>query len=188
MQKGLVIWLTGLPSAGKTTLAQALQTSLRNRGLRVEVLDGDEIRKNLSSDLGFSESDRGTQAKRVTYISKLLMRNGVIVIVSLVSPLRAHRDRARRSLERFIEIWARCSIGTCIKRDSKGLYGRALRGEITNMTGVQQRFEEPLDSDIIVDTEHETVQECINKILAKIKDLGYYDDIEVFESGRPSMV
>jgi adenylylsulfate kinase len=175
MNKSFVIWLTGLPSAGKTTLARMLKARLNDIGLNSEILDGDDLRKNISSDLGFSERDRYIQVKRVTYISNLLVQNGIIVIVSLISPLRAHRDNARKDLHNFIEVWTKCSLDTCIKRDVKGLYGLALKGQITDMTGIHQHFEEPLNPEIIVDTEHESPEECTHKILLKIMDLGYND-------------
>jgi len=173
MNKGFVIWLTGLPSSGKTTIARILENQFRNNGHMVEVLDGDEVRKHLSFDLGFSMEDREKQARRVTYLCKLLIRNGVVVIVSLVSPLRAFRDNARQELSNFIEDFVKCSIETCMKRDHRGLYKKALAGEITDMTGVQQPFEEPVNPEVIVDTEAETPESCASKVIAKLEELGY---------------
>ena len=125
MKQGCVIWLTGLPSSGKTTIADALALHLRGGGLAVEVLDGDEVRKSLSADLGFSAADRQQHNRRVIYVSKLLIRNGLIVIVPLISPYRETREFARSELEPFLEVYVKCSIDECIRRDVKGLYAKA---------------------------------------------------------------
>ena len=143
MTQGCVIWLTGLPSSGKTTIADALAQRLRGDGLPVEVLDGDEVRKSLSSDLGFSAEDRQQHNRRVIYVSKLLIRNGLIVIVPLISPYRETREFARAELGRFLEVYVKCSIEECIRRDVKGLYAKALRGEVVNFTGISDPYEEP---------------------------------------------
>jgi len=170
--EGFVIWLTGLPASGKTAIARGVELELRKRGMRVEVLDGDEVRRSLSPELGFSREDREIHAKRVVYIGKLLSRNGVAVIVALISPYRAFREYARKQIERFIEVWVKCSLQTCIKRDPKGLYRKALRGEITNLTGLQDTYEAPLNPDIVVDTEKETLRESVEKILSKLERRG----------------
>lgn len=163
---GLVIWLTGLPASGKTTLARALETRLSQSGLTLEVLDGDEIRSGLSADLGFSAKDREEHNRRVIFITKLLVRNGINVVVPLISPYRKVREFARQELgSLFTEVWVKCSLEECIRRDPKGLYARALRGEITDLTGLQDPYEKPLDPDVIVDTEQEAVAACVNKIL-----------------------
>jgi adenylyl-sulfate kinase len=164
--KGFVLWFTGLPSSGKTTLAKLMESELKNRGLKVELLDGDEVRKNLSPDLGFTKQDRETHAQRVAYLSKILSRNGIISIVSLISPYREFRARARNLIGNdYLEIWTKCSIEMCIKRDVKGLYKKAKNGIITDMTGVQDPYEEPVNPDILIDTEHCSTDDSIKQIL-----------------------
>lgn len=167
-----VVWLTGLPGSGKTTIALLLAEKLRQEGLKVEVLDGDEVRKNLSPDLGFSRQDRETHAKRVAYVSHLLARNGIVVIVALISPFRASREYARSLIgkENFIEVWAKCPIEICKKRDPKGLYKKAEEGKINNLTGLQDPYEPPLSPDIVVDTEKEDANSCVNNILSKMNE------------------
>jgi len=173
INRGFVVWLTGLSGSGKTTIGRVLQQILRDKGYKVELLDGDEVRRNLSPELGFSKQDREIHAKRVVYISKLLARNGVIAIVSLISPYRAFRAYAREELKDFVEVYVRCSIDTCIKRDPKGLYRKALNGEITDMTGIQDPYEEPLNPEVVVDTDKQSVDECVNIILNALLRLGY---------------
>jgi adenylylsulfate kinase len=164
--EGLVIWLTGLSGSGKTTTGRALEKYFRENGSKVEFLDGDELRRTISSELGFSKEDREMHAKRVTYLSHLLSRNGVIVIVALISPYRAIREYARNLTGNFIEVWVQCSLETCIKRDPKGLYRNAAQGSITNMTGVQAPYEQPLSPEVTVNTENESPQECAARIIA----------------------
>ncbi|MFQ6051855.1 MAG: adenylyl-sulfate kinase [Candidatus Hydrothermarchaeota archaeon] len=175
MEKGFVIWLTGLPASGKTTIARELESILRDKGIKVEVFDGDEVRKKLSPDLGFSKRDREIHAKRVAYVSKLLARNGVAVIVALISPYRKFRENARKEIGDFIEVYVKCSLETCMKRDPKGIFKKALRGEINNLTGVQDPYEEPLNPEVTVNTEVETPEESTMKIIEKLKDLGYLE-------------
>ena len=173
MREGFGVWLTGLPASGKTTIARALEKELRRRGLRVEVLDGDEVRRNLSPDLGFTKKDRETHARRVAYVAKLLVRNGVAVIVGLISPYRNFRAHARKQIGNFVEVWVRCPLEECMRRDPKGLYERALRGEISDLTGIQDPYEEPLNPEVTVDTSKESVEESVNKIIKKLENLGY---------------
>ena len=165
MRAGFVIWLTGLPASGKTTLARALEVRLSREGLALEVLDGDEIRRGLSADLGFSAKDREEHNRRVIFISKLLIRNGINIAVPLISPYRKVRESARQELGHFMEVWVKCSLEECIRRDPKGLYARALQGEIKDLTGLQDPYEEPLEPDVIVDTELGSVDACVEKIL-----------------------
>ncbi len=172
MGEGFVIWLTGLPASGKTAIARGLELEIRRRGMRVEALDGDKVRRELSPELGFSKKDRETHAKRVVYVGDLLSRNGIVVIVALISPYRIFREYAREQLGRFIEVWVKCSLQTCIERDPKGLYKKALSGEITNFTGIQDPYEEPLDPEAVVDTEKETIEDGIKKILVKLQETG----------------
>ncbi len=176
INKGFVVWLTGLSGSGKTTIGRVLQQLLRDKGYKVELLDGDEVRRNLSPELGFSKQDREIHAKRVVYISKLLARNGVIAIVSLISPYRSFRAYAREELKDFVEVYVKCSIDTCIKRDPKGLYKKALNGEIADMTGIQDPYEEPLNPEVIVDTDRQSIDECVNVVINTLLRLGYISD------------
>ena len=176
MQKGFVLWLTGLPGSGKTTLAKILEEILRKKGLKLEVFDGDEVRKWLSPEAGFSREDRDRHIKRVAMISKLLSRNDIAVIVSLVSPYRDVRDFARNEIENFLEIWIKCSLETCIKRDPKGLYKKAQSGEIKDMTGVQDVYEEPHNPELIIDTDNKSVDECIDMLIKELGKLHIIDE------------
>jgi adenylylsulfate kinase len=166
-----VIWLTGLPGSGKTTIAKALYPRLKELGFKVELLDGDIVRKELSPELGFTKQDREIHARRVVYLSKILSRNGVISIVSLISPYREFRRYARTETNmnnNFYEVYVKCSLETCIARDPKGLYKKALSGEIKDLTGLQDPYEEPENPEIIVDTEKQNLEECVNKIIYKV--------------------
>ena len=168
-QKGFTLWLTGLSGAGKTTLAQEVVRKLRNYRLSVEVLDGDEVRTNLSKGLGFSKEDRDTNIRRIGYVSRLLSRNGIGVISAAISPYRAIRDEVRSSIERdgaqFIEVYVKCPINVLAERDVKGLYKKALAGEIKEFTGVSDPYEEPLDPEIVVETDRESIQQSAAKII-----------------------
>jgi adenylylsulfate kinase len=175
MARGLVVWLTGLSGSGKTTIARNVEDTLKSMNRCVVVLDGDEIRKHISSDLGFSKKDREQNVERVAYLSHILFRSGIITIVALISPFRASRDYARKLVGDFVEVWVKCSLETCKKRDPKGLYAKVTAGEITNFTGIDQEYEIPLNPDIILDTDEKTPLECSQKILQKIKDLGYLE-------------
>ncbi|WXG40370.1 MAG: adenylyl-sulfate kinase [Candidatus Freyarchaeum deiterrae] len=178
MREGFGVWLTGLPASGKTTIARALEKALRKKGLNVEVLDGDEVRKNLSPDLGFTKEDRETHAKRVAYVAKLLVRNGVAVIVGLISPFRDFREQARNQIGNFVEVWVKCPLEECIRRDPKGLYQKAIKGELNDLTGIQEPYEEPLNPEVTVDTSQESLEESVNKILKKLENLGYIPPIK----------
>ncbi|MGQ0571992.1 MAG: adenylyl-sulfate kinase [Armatimonadota bacterium] len=173
MREGCVVWLTGLPGAGKTTIANALQHELRRDDTPVEILDGDEIRAALSPELGFSQADRELHNRRVIYLAKLLSRNGVVAIVSLISPYRAVRDAARQELGRFIEVWVKCSVEECIRRDPKGHYKRALDGKNLQMTGVQAPYEPPERPELIVDTEQWPLERCVEEIRRTTVRHGY---------------
>jgi adenylyl-sulfate kinase len=172
MRQGFVVWLTGLPGSGKTTIAQALEPELRKLGLPVETLDGDEIRLNLSKGLGFSREDRETHLKRVTYVAKLLSRNGVAVVAAFISPYRSIREYARKETTNFVEVYVKCSVETCAKRDPKGLYKKASSGQIKDLTGPQDLYEEPTNPDLLLDTEKLTVSECVDSIESKLRQLG----------------
>jgi len=172
MRPGFVVWLTGLPGSGKTTIARRLEPELRELDRPVEVLDGDEIRQNLSKGLGFSREDRETHLKRVTYVAKLLSRNGVAVIAAFISPYQSIREYARRETTNFLEVYVKCSVQTCAQRDPKGLYKKASSGEITDLTGPQDLYEEPIHPDLVVDSEKSTVHECVEAIKKKLVDVG----------------
>ena len=172
-QKGFTLWFTGLSGSGKTTLARGVESVLRGRGLRVEVLDGDIIRQNLSKSLGFSKEDRDTNIKRIGFVCKLLTRNGVVAIGSAISPYREVRDFVRQDIGGFVLVYVKCPLEVLIQRDVKGLYQKALSGEIPNFTGISDPYEEPLDPEIIVDTAVESPQESIAKIMAKLEELEY---------------
>ena len=171
--QGFVVWLTGLPGSGKTTIAQMLLRELKARNLKVELFDGDEVRRNLSKGLGFSKEDRDTHNKRIIYVCKLLTRNGVNAIVSLISPYRSTRAYARENLSKFVEVYLNCSIKECIKRDPKGLYKKALAGEITNMTGIQDPYEEPLNPEVLLNTEYNSSRNNVAKVIRKLEELSY---------------
>jgi adenylyl-sulfate kinase len=167
-EQGLTVWLTGLSGAGKTTIASRLAGELQGRDRRVEVLDGDVIRENLSKGLGFSKADRDTNIRRIGFVAELLTRNGVVVIVAAISPYRAVRDEVRRSVGRFLEVYVRCPLDELVRRDVKGLYRRALAGEIPQFTGVSDPYEEPAAPEVVVDTGVETVDESLQKVLAAV--------------------
>jgi len=172
-QQGFTVWFTGLPSSGKTTVARLVERELRARGLRVERLDGDIVRQSLSRDLGFTKEDRDENIERVTFVAKLLTRNGVAVVTSFISPYREKRDQARREIGRFVEVYAKCPVEVCMARDPKGLYQRALAGEIENFTGISDPYEEPLNPEVVIETDRETPEESAAKVLAKLEELGY---------------
>ncbi len=164
---GFTLWFTGLSGAGKSTLASAIRDELVARGRRVEVLDGDEVRTNLSKGLGFSKEDRDTNIRRIGYVARLLSRNGVAVITAAISPYRDVRDEVRRSHDApFVEAFVECSIDELARRDAKGLYAKALRGELANFTGISDPYEPPLAPQIHVRSDRETVEESRAKILA----------------------
>jgi adenylylsulfate kinase len=170
---GFTLWFTGLSGAGKSTLAQAIATELRERGHRVEILDGDEVRTHLSKGLGFSREDRDTNIRRIGYVARLLSRNGVVAITAAISPYRDVRAEVRAAHEApFIEVYVRCPLEELIRRDVKGLYAKALRGEITNFTGVSDPYEEPENPDVLVDSSRETVEESLHRILAVLSARG----------------
>jgi ATP sulfurylase/adenylyl-sulfate kinase len=170
---GFTIWLTGLSGAGKSTLARALEQALRDRQRHVEVLDGDEVRENLSKGLGFSKEDRDTNIRRIAYVAKLVSRSGGVAITAAISPYRAIRDEARAQIGPFVEVFVRCPLNVLIQRDTKGLYAKALRGEIPQFTGVSDPYEEPLAPEVVVDTDLESIHESTRKVLHKLEALGY---------------
>ena len=173
MQGGFTVWFTGLSGAGKSTIAERLETALRERGQRVEVLDGDVVRTHLSKGLGFSKEDRDTNIRRIAFVAHLLSRNGVAAITAAISPYRDIRDEARAMIGDFVEVYASCPIDVLAERDVKGLYKKALAGEIANFTGVSDPYEEPLNAEVVVRTDRETVDESLAKVLAALEARGY---------------
>jgi adenylylsulfate kinase len=174
-RKGFTVWLTGLSGSGKTTIAKMLVKMLRERGMRVERLDGDVVRQSLTRDLGFSKADRDTNIERVTFVAKLLTRNGVAVICSFISPYRERRAKTRREIEEggaFVEVYVECPVHVCAARDVKGMYAKAFRGEIEAFTGVSDPYEEPESPQVVVHTAEEMVEESAQKILTHLESQG----------------
>ena len=171
--KGFTLWFTGLSGAGKSTLSHHVAKELRHRGLNVEILDGDEVRTNLSKGLGFSKEDRDTNIKRIGYVCKLLSRNGVVAISAAISPYKEVRDHNRKDIGIFIEIYVRCSIEALTQRDVKGLYKKALAGEIKNFTGVSDPYEPPEHPEILIDSEKQSEPESLQLILAYLEKHGW---------------
>jgi adenylylsulfate kinase len=173
-RRGFTLWLTGLSGAGKSTLASAVAERLRADGASVEVLDGDEVREHLSKGLGFSREDRDINVRRIAYVAKLLCRNGVAVITAAISPYRATREEARREIgDGFIEVYVNASLEECIRRDVKGLYGKAIAGAISSFTGVSDPYEPPTNPEVEVNTERETLEESVEKVLDTLRKRGF---------------
>jgi adenylylsulfate kinase len=171
--KGFTVWLTGLPCAGKSTIARRLSRRLLELGRLVEVLDGDLVRQNLSKGLGFARADRDTNIRRIGFVAKLLTRNGVATIVSAISPYRAVREDVRRDIGQFIEVFVNCPLDVCEERDVKGMYAKARAGQLTAFTGVDDPYEPPERAEVVVHTESETVEESVNKIIRALAESGY---------------
>ena len=169
---GAIVWMTGMPGAGKTTLAQALCTSLERQGRPVEILDGDRIRQMLSAELGYSKADRDLNVRRLGFLAKLLAKYGVTVIVAAISPYRAVRDEVRRQQDAiFMEVFVDCPIEVLRARDPKGLYEKALRGEIKEFTGVSAPYEPPVNPECRVRTDAQSVDECVASLLGTLRQL-----------------
>ncbi|MEB3779646.1 MAG: adenylyl-sulfate kinase [Desulfurococcales archaeon] len=171
LDKGVVAWLTGLPGSGKTTIARMAERALKDMGYRVEVLDGDWARTTVSEGAGFTREERMRHLKRIAWIARLLARNGVIVICSFVSPYREARRMVRNIVEEeaeFIEVYVKASLDTVIKRDPKGLYAKAMRGEIKHMTGISDPYEAPENPDLVIDTESTSPEEASKMLLEAI--------------------
>jgi adenylyl-sulfate kinase len=171
--QGFVLWFTGLSGSGKTTLARLVEQELKAREVRVERLDGDVVRQSLTADLGFSKADRDRNIQRVTFVAKLLSRNGVGVLAAFISPYRATRDWVRNEVTNFIEVFVDCSLEECIHRDAKGLYAKALAGEIPEFTGVSDPYEPPRDPEITLHTHQESVDESFKRIIGYLEEKGY---------------
>jgi len=171
--KGFTVWFTGLSGSGKSTLAQMLAAELRKRGFKVEVLDGDEVRKNLSKGLGFSKEDRDTNIRRIGYVCHLLSRNGVVAIAAAISPYKEVREENRKLIGNFVEVYCKCPVEKLVERDVKGLYKKALAGEIPNFTGISDPYEEPDNPEVVCYTDREKPEESLKKILRTLEELGY---------------
>jgi adenylylsulfate kinase len=173
-EQGFTLWFTGLSGSGKTTITNLLVRELLGRGTKLEVLDGDVVRENLSKGLGFSKEDRDTNIRRIAFVANLLSRNGVPVITAAISPYREIRDEARQMMDgRFIEIYVKASVEACEERDVKGLYAKARSGEIKEFTGVSDPYEEPLSPEITVETEKQTPEESARQILDFLESNGH---------------
>jgi len=179
MSKGFALWFTGMSGAGKSTLSQPIAERLRALGHKVELLDGDAVRTNLSNGLGFTKEDRDINVRRIGFVSQLLARNGVVAITAAISPYRAVRDEVRALIEAdgagFVEVFVKCPLEVLAQRDVKGLYKKALAGEIPHFTGVSDPYEEPLAPEVVVDSSAEAIDSSLDKIVTKLRELGYLD-------------
>jgi adenylyl-sulfate kinase len=172
-ERGVTVWLTGLPCAGKSTVAALVATELRRRALRVELLDGDVVRQHLSQGLGFSREDRDTNVRRIGFVAQLLTRNGVIVLVAAISPYAETRREVREQVVDFIEVYVACPLGECERRDVKGLYAQARTGKIRGFTGVDDPYEVPASPDLVLDTLHQGPEQSAREVLGCLEGRGY---------------
>ncbi len=170
---GFTLWFTGLSGSGKTTVGSLVKQELERRRIPVEMLDGDEFRTHLSKGLGFSREDRDTNIRRIGYVAKLLTKHGVAVITTAISPYRDTRAEVRIGIGRFVEVYVRCPLAVCVERDVKGLYKKALRGEISHFTGVDDPYEEPLSPDLILETATEEPEQSAARVIALLESLHY---------------
>jgi adenylylsulfate kinase len=170
---GVTLWFTGLPCSGKTTISQLVFERLQRSRLRVELLDGDEVRQKLTKGLGFSKEDRDENIRRIGYVCHLLSRNGVIAIGAAISPYRAIRDELRQSISCFVEIYVHCPLEVCMHRDCKGMYKRALAGELKNFTGVSDPYEEPVQPELVLHTDQESPEQSAEKVLDYLRIRGW---------------
>jgi len=173
MEKGFVIWFTGIPASGKSTLASAVQERVKEMGLPVENLDADEVRENLSPNLGWGEEARDENTKRLAWFAQKLSGYGVNVVIGAVAPLQKYRDRAREWCEKFVEVHVDCPLEVCQERDPKGLYARAARGEISDIAGMHQPYEAPKNGEVHITTSEASVEDCAAAVMTKLGELGY---------------
>lgn len=172
-QLGVTVWFTGLSGAGKTTITKAVEEQLRSRGYNIEILDGDIVRENLTKGLGFSKEDRDENIRRIGFVAHLLSRNGVIVLVSAISPYREMRREVKKRIGDFIEVYVNAPLAVCEERDVKGLYKKARAGQIQHFTGIDDPYEEPENADVECRTDLETIEESVAKVLNKLETAGY---------------
>ncbi len=170
---GFTVWFTGLPSSGKSTLAKVLRDEIEKKNRHVEILDGDEVRLRLSKGLGFSKEDRDENIRRISYVAKIITRCGAVAITCAISPYKSIRQEARQEIQDFIEVFVDCELEQCIKRDLKGLYKKALSGEIKNFTGISDPYEKPDNPEITVNTSSETIEQSLKIIVNGLVKLGY---------------
>jgi adenylyl-sulfate kinase len=166
------LWFTGVPASGKSTIATAVEEMLRQRGVPVENLDADEVRANLSPDLGYTERDRDINTKRLAFLGSLLEKHGVSAIVAAVSSMQRFRDRAREMSRNFVEVYVQCPVEVCMERDPKGLYARAKKGEVNDIAGLHQPYEAPVAPEVICESDKETVKESALRVIVKLEELG----------------
>ncbi|MBN1429856.1 MAG: adenylyl-sulfate kinase [Anaerolineae bacterium] len=169
-QQGFTVWMTGLSGAGKTTIARIVEAELLGRDLKIERLDGDVVRQSLTRDLGFSKEDRDKNIERVTFVAKLLSRNNVGVIACFISPYQAVRDQVRAETTNFIEVFIDAPLDVCVERDVKGMYAKAIAGEIPNFTGVSDPYEPPVNPEIVIHTDQETPEESATRIIGYLEE------------------
>ncbi len=172
-QQGVAVWFTGFSGAGKSSIADALTDKLKSQGYQLEVLDGDEIRENLTKDLGFSKEDRDTNIRRIGFVAKLLVRNKIIVLVPVISPYRAIREEIRASIGNFVEVFVNAPLSVCEERDVKGLYKLVRAGKIKQFTGIDDPYEPPINPEVECRTDLEELSESVEKIFSKLKESGY---------------
>ena len=175
MEKGFTVWFTGLSGSGKTTASNMIAETLCRRGKKVEILDGDIIRENLSKGLGFSQEDRNINIRRIGFVCNLLTRNNLVAVAAAISPYKEIRNENRKLIGNFVEVYMKCSLDELIRRDTKGLYKKALAGEISNFTGISDPYEEPENPEVICDTENESPQESHDKVIKKLEEIGYIE-------------
>ncbi len=171
MHKGFTIWFTGLSGAGKSTVSERVYAQLKQAGAKVELLDGDVVRTHLSKGLGFSKEDRDINVRRIGFVCELLSRNGVIAIAAAISPYRAVREEVRSMIPNFVEVYVHCPIEVLAERDVKGLYKKALAGEIASFTGVSDPYEAPANPEISIDSSKEAIDDSVAKVMAKLKEM-----------------
>jgi len=172
-ERGVTIWFTGLPCSGKSSIADALAKELIKDGRKAERLDADVIRQHLWKELGYSKADRDENIRRVAYLAHMLTRNGIAVLTSFISPYQELRDYARKQIGDFIEVYVKCPVEVCIERDTRGMYKKALAGEIQNFTGVSDPYEEPINPEVLIESDKESLTESVAKVRAKLTELNY---------------
>lgn len=170
---GTVVWFTGLSGAGKTTISQLVAEKLQARNVRHHLLDGDEVRAHLTKDLGFSKADRFTNIERVAYVANLLTQHDLIVLASFITPYQNMRDYCRKTIRSYVEVYVKCSLEECIRRDVKGMYQRALKREINHFTGISDPFETPLAPELILHSDKVSAETCANQVITFLEQAGY---------------